>query len=111
MIVPIVEVAASFIAGITTMPIIVEGYAYFKKLWLQRKHTEQIRRMNQAHQARMKHLGEEWITAVEKYNKKMTKIERKLSKHNLFVDIDEEGNEIITRRVPVDMSFRRWLKQ
>ena len=109
--VPIVEVITSFIVGITTMPIIVEGYVYVKKLWLQRKHTEHIRRMNQSHQSRMNRLGDEWNSRVEEYNKKLTKVEKKLSKHNLFVDIDEEGNEIITRKVPVNMSFRRWLKQ
>jgi len=109
-IISVVEVFASFVAGIVTMPLIIEGYMYFQRYLLQRKHTEHIRRMNHGHQSRMNQLGKQWNDAIEEYNEKLTEIEKKLSKHNLVVDIDEEGNEIITRKVPVNMSFRRWLK-
>ena len=107
----IFEIFVSILAGIITMPIILEGYVYVQRWMLQKQHTEKIWRLNQGHQHKMKQLRQEWNNTVEKYSKKLTKVEKKLQKYNIFVDVDEKNNEIVIKKVPVNMSFRSWLKQ
>ena len=101
---------ASILAGIITMPIILEGYVYVQRWRFQTQYTEKIGRLNKGHQQMMRQLRQEWNKTVEKYNKKLTKVEMKLQKHNLFVDIDENNNEIVIKKIPVKMSFWNWLK-
>ena len=107
----LVEIFASILAGIITMPIILEGYVYVQRWRLHTQYTEKIGKLNQVHQQRMDQLRRGWNKTVDKYNKKLNKMEKKLQMHNLFVDVDETDNEIVIKKVPVNMSFWSWLKQ
>ena len=107
----IVGVIGSFIAGIISMPFLTEGYVLLQRYRLQRIYSERSDIMKGEHLSQMHHLTEKHNAMVEDYNKKLLKIKMKLRKQDLFVDIDEDGNEILVKRMPVKVSFVERIRQ
>ena len=108
---PIIEVTAAFVAGVVTMPFLSEGYVFLRKWRLHKSYTERIEGTDREHVAQMQELGKEWNDALEAYNKKLSRMEKRLRRHGLNVETDEDNNQIVVKKVPVKMSFVEWLKQ
>ena len=108
---PIIEVIAAFIAGVITMPFLSEGYVFLRKWWLHRSYTERNEGADQEHMGQMQELGKEWNDTLEAYNKKLSRMEKRLRRHGLNVETDEDNNQIVVKKVPVKMSFVEWLTQ
>ena len=107
----LIEVIASFIAGILSMPFLIEGYGLFQRHQLQKNHIRCAEKIHQEYKAQMQMLNKRWNEHVKSYNKKLCKIRRKLAKHDIRVETDENNNEIIVRALPVKMTFLGWLRQ
>jgi len=108
---PIIEVIAAFAAGTITMPFLSEGYVFLRKWRLHKSYTGRNEGTDREHMTRMQHLNREWNDAVEAYNKKLSKMEKRLRRHGLNVETDEDNNQIIVKKVSVKMSFVEWLKR
>ena len=109
--IPGMEYIAAFVAGIICMPFIIEAYGYLREWQLERKYTECMDRMKNTHNLNMNKLVKKYNDAAEGHNKHLSKVKRKLAKRNLKVKVDEDGNEILVKQVPVRIPFKDLLKQ
>jgi len=64
----VVEVIASFIAGVIAMPFIFEGYIFLRRRELQKYYTNQMVELENEHKGRMHSLTKEWNDIVETYH-------------------------------------------
>jgi len=108
---PIIEIIAAFAAGVVTMPFLSEGYVILQRWWLCKSYTKRTEGTDREHIAQMQELGKEWNDTLEAYNKKLSKMEKRLRRHGLNVETDEDNNQIVVKKMPVKMSFVEWLKQ
>lgn len=106
----VIDIIASFIAGIMSMPFIVEGITYVGKWQIRRSYIRQIEEADQKFAAKIRNLRKSWNEAVQEYNKKLSKMEKRLKYHGLFIESDN-NHQIIVKKVPVKMPFIKWLKQ
>ena len=108
---PIIEIIAAFVAGVVTMPFLSEGYVILQRWQLCKSYIKRTEGTDREHMAQMQHLIKEWNDTLEAYNKKLSRMEKRLRRHDLNVETDEDNNQIVVKKVPVKMSFVEWLKQ
>jgi len=109
--IPVVEVIASFVAGVIIMPFISEGYSFLRRRELQKYYTNQKMMTDHEHKTRMHRLTKEWNDIVETHNKKLLSMKKRLKHHGIVLESDDENNLIVVKRVFVKTSFMEWLKQ
>lgn len=107
----VIDVIASFLAGIITMPFINEGITYFGKWWIRKSYLAQMKEVNQEHISTMRNLWNRWDKIVQDFNKKLSKMEKRLKDYGLFLESDDENNQIIVKKIPVKMTFVEWMKK
>jgi len=107
----VVEVIASFIAGVIAMPFIFEGYIFLRRRELQKYYTNQMVELENEHKGRMHSLTKEWNDIVETHNKKLSSMKKRLKHHGIVLESDDEKNLVVVKRVFVKTSFMEWLKQ
>ncbi len=108
--IPFVEIIASFIAGVITMPFIFEGYSFIRRQELQKYYTNQKEILDHEHKDRMHSLTKEWNDIVETHNKKLSSMKKRLKHHGIVLESDDENNLVVVKRVLVKTSFMKWLK-
>ena len=104
-----IGVLCAFISGIITMPVLTELVFFILRQRLKRHHSKQIQEMNRGHQALMTELEELYDKNIDAYNKKLSEMKKKLRGHNLFLEIDENGNEVLIRRAPIRSRHKDWM--
>lgn len=107
----LVRIIASFIAGIVTMPLLIEGYCLFRRKELRKNYEDQLYRINQEHIACMQELTKKHDKTAEVYNTKLSRMEKNLQKHNLSIKTDKNNMDIIVKRIPVTQSIFDWIKR
>lgn len=105
------EIILSFLGGIVTAPILIEGFALYRENQLKNKYSEQMETNDQLHVSRMNDLVKQYNHAAKKYNKKLEKTEKKLARRNIQVETNENNADVVTKRIPVHLPFWTWLKQ
>ena len=98
---PLIGVLCAFASGIITMPILTELVFFILRQRLKRYHSKQIQDMNKSHQALMTELERVYDKNIDAYTKKLLEMKKKLRGHNLFLEIDENGNEVLVRWAPI----------
>ena len=109
--IPVVEVIASFVAGVIIMPFIFEGYSFIRRRELQKYFTNQKEVLDHEHKARVHSLTKEWNDVVETHNKKLLSMKKRLKHHGIVLESDDDNNLVVVKRVLVRTSFMEWLKQ
>ena len=104
----LIGVLCAFVSGIITMPVLTELVFFILRQRLKRHHSKQIQVMNRDHQVLITELERIYDKNIDAYNKKLSEMKRKLQGHNLYLEIDENGNEVLIRRVTVRSSFKGW---
>ena len=105
----LIGVLCAFVSGIITMPVLTDLVFFILRQRLKRHHSKQIQIINRDHQALMTELERVYDKNIDAYNKKLLEIKRKLRGHNLYLEIDENGNEVLVRRVTVRSPPKAWL--
>jgi len=105
----IFEIIAMFIAGVITMPILTEGYFFYHEHRINKSYRQRLDTEKQIHNTRMQEMVRDWNIALEKYNKKLSKMKKKLSRQGLDIEKDEDSNDVVVKKIPVRMSFAEWL--
>ena len=109
--IPVVEIIASFVAGVIIMPFISEGYSFLRRRELQKYYTNQKKITEQEHKGRMHRLTRDWNDIVETHNKELLRIKKRLKHHGIVLESDDDNNLVVVKRVRVKTSFMEWLKQ
>ena len=105
----LIGVLCAFVSGIITMPVLTELVFFILRQRLKRYHSKQIQVINRDHRALMTELERIYDKNIDAYNKKLLEMKRKLRGHNLFLEIDENGNEALIRRVTVRSRHKDWI--
>jgi hypothetical protein len=108
---PVVEVIASFVAGVIMMPFIFEGYSFLRRRELQKYFTNQKEVLDHEHKARMHRLARDWNDAVETHNNELLRMKKRLKHRGIVLESDDDNNLVVVKRVLVKTSFMEWLKQ
>lgn len=107
----VIEVIASFVAGVIIMPFISEGYSFLRRRELQKYFTNRKEALDHEHKARMHSLTTDWNDIVETHNKKLLSMKKRLKHHGIVLESDDDNNLVVVKRVLVKTSFLEWLKQ
>jgi len=107
----VVEVIASFVAGVIIMPFIFEGYSFLRGRELQKYYTNQKEVLDHEHKGRMHRLTRDWNGIVETHNKELLRMKKRLKHHGIVLESDDDNNLVVVKRVLVKTSFMEWLKQ
>lgn len=107
----VVEVVASFVAGVIMMPFISEGYSFLRRRELQKYFTNRKEVLDHEHKARMHRLTGDWNDIVETHNKELLRMKKRLKHHGIVLESDDEDNLVVVKRVLVKTSFMEWFKQ
>ncbi len=101
------ELIGSFLAGVIITPVVIEIYRQYAKTRMDKAQDENRGAITGNHGKRMRTLYKRLDREIDEYNTKMEKLKRKLTRQNLSVQIDEEGNEILIKR-EYRRTFRVW---
>ncbi len=104
----LIGVLCAFVSGIITMPVLTELVFFILKQRLKQHHSKQIQDLNRDHQALITELERVYDKNIDAHNKKLSEMKKKLRGHNLYLEIDENGNEMLIQRVTVRSPSKDW---
>lgn len=103
-----IEIISGFLTGVILTPIAIEIYSQYIQDKINYEFDEKRNKTINIYGKRILELKKQINEEIDKYNTKLKKTKKKLAKHNIFIEIDENNNEILIRKTIIKHHNRIW---